>query len=68
MKWMTCEECIPVVDKLFALWVRGGNAGGMEAIRIQTERENLARWLRDHRRKLHSRIELARDAGSAGAA
>ena len=22
MKWTTCDECIPIVDKLFSLWVR----------------------------------------------
>lgn len=56
MKWSTCDECIPVVDKLFALWVRSSNAGGLEAVRIQVEREHLARWLDEHRRKVHDRI------------
>ncbi len=58
MKWNTCEECVPVVDKIFALWVRSRNAGGMEAVRIQIERENLARWLSEHRRRVHARIEV----------
>jgi hypothetical protein len=58
MKWNTCEECMPIVDKLFALWVRGGNAGGMEAVRIQMEREHLARWLSEHRRRFHARIDV----------
>ena len=59
MTWTTCDECIPVVDKLFGLWVRGSNAGGLEAVRIQLEREHLARWLDEHRRKVHSRVTAA---------
>ena len=55
MKWDVCDECAPTIDKLFALWVRGGNAGGLEAVRIQTEREHLARMLNDHRRQRHWR-------------
>jgi hypothetical protein len=35
--------------------VRSSNAGGLEALRIQAEREHLARWLNDHRRKAHAR-------------
>jgi hypothetical protein len=58
MTWQTCDECIPVVDKLFALWVRSSNAGGLESFRIQVEREHLARWLTDHRHKLHARTEI----------
>ena len=56
MKWNTCDECIPVIDKLFSLWVRSSNAGGLEAVRIQVEREHLARWLREHRRQVHTRV------------
>ena len=59
MKWNTCDECMPVVDKLFALWVRSSNAGGLEAVRVQLEREHLARWLNDHRQKVHARVVSA---------
>ena len=59
MTWNTCDECIPVVDKLFVLWVRSSNAGGLEAARIQVEREHLAQWLKDHRQKVHARVVSA---------
>ena len=59
MKWTTCDECIPVVDRLFSLWVRSSNAGGLEAVRIQAEREQLARWLTEHRRKVHALVAAA---------
>jgi hypothetical protein len=62
MKWTTCDECIPIVDKLFSLWVRSSNAGGLEAVRIQVEREHLARWLDEHRRKAHARVTVASES------
>jgi hypothetical protein len=65
MKWGTCDECIPVVDKLFSLWVRGGNAGGLEAVRIQAEREHLARWLKEHRKRMHGRVVVALEGQSS---
>lgn len=54
-KWETCDQCTRVVDRLFALWVQGSNAGGMEASRITREREHLARWLYEHRSMRHAR-------------
>lgn len=62
MTWQTCDECIPVVNKLFVLWVRSSNAGGLEAVRIQTEREQMARWLDDHRKRVHVRAASAAES------